>query len=421
MDSGKTNILYIHHGNHRAGAPLSLLYTIVEVRKQGYNPIVGLAVPSPELNKLYLDHGIKTIEMPWIKMLYFWSANRMEWWKPSTYKALWNILIHQRKGLKRTQACIDTLSIQIVHLNSVSLVALVPYLLKRRIKFVWHIREHGPEYKSLLRYYVRKLMLRSPDVIFLSKAEQYSWIGSYRHGKVMYNFVDKAKFDYSIDTDELRKKLGLNGENQIILYAGGAKYHKGITILIEALKILAPHHPTIRCIMLDFEFPNKNKTNLSNLKRNVSKFYNSRYIDIEKFANDQIKAYNLDEICIRLPFDAEAQPYYALADLVVFPATCPHFARPVIEAAMMKKPVVVTDWPILREIILNGKTGLTSKPKDSVDLADKMATIIFNKKLGQEMGEDAYAFAMREFTPENQMPVLLKMYSALSERKYCYG
>lgn len=414
MNRNKTNVLYIHHGNHRAGAPLSLLYTIIEVRKHGYNPIVGLAVPSPELNKLYHDHGIETVDMPWVKMLYFWSANRMEWWKPSTYKALWDILIYQRKGLKRTQACIDSYAIQIVHLNSVSLVALVPYLLKRRINFVWHIREHGPRSKSLLRYYVKKLLLRSPNVIFLSKAEQFSWIDSYNHGEIMYNFVDRVKYNFSIDTSALRKHLCLTDENQIILYAGGAKYHKGITVLIEALEILAAKQPTIRCIMLDSAFPHNGKTTITSLKRIISKIHNSAHIDIETFVNDQIEAKNLKEICIRLPFDAEAQPYYALADLVVFPATCPHFARPVIEAAIMKKPVVVTDWPVLREIIQTGKTGLISKPKDSIDLAEKIATIIFNKKLAKKMGNEGYKFAKNNFTAEHQIPKLLEIYSRIS-------
>ena len=61
-------VLYIHHGSEKGGAPLSLLYTILGVRDQGYLPLVGLVKPNLNLHKLYNDHGIQTVELSFISL-----------------------------------------------------------------------------------------------------------------------------------------------------------------------------------------------------------------------------------------------------------------------------------------------------------------------------------------------------------------
>ena len=162
----------------------------------------------------------------------------------------------------------------------------------------------------------------------------------------------------------------------MLLYLGGVKHHKGITVLVKAMQQLTKEIPEIRCVMLDSAFPKDGKTRITPFKRFISKLYNSEHLDLETHINDRIKALNLEKYCIRLPFDTETQPYFALADVVVFPALRPHFARPVIEAALMKKPVVVTDWPVLKEIIIPNKTGLLTHPKDTQDLADKIKALL---------------------------------------------
>src|SRR5690606_22577213 len=104
----------------------------------------------------------------------------------------------------------------------------------------------------------------------------------------------------------------------------------------------------------------------------------------------------------------------ALADVIVFPALRPHFARPVIEAALMKKPVVVTDWPVLKEIIIPNKTGLLAHPDSAQDLVDKIKTLLLDRLLAQRMGKAGYEFAAQHFTPEHQIPKLLEMYAYLA-------
>jgi glycosyltransferase involved in cell wall biosynthesis len=60
------------------------------------------------------------------------------------------------------------------------------------------------------------------------------------------------------------------------------------------------------------------------------------------------------------------------ADCVVLPSYREGTPKSLLEAASMAKPVIATDVPGCRQVVLNRVTGLLCKEKDAVDLADKM-------------------------------------------------
>jgi len=402
-------VLFIHHGDHKGGAPLSMLYTMLAIRDRGYHPVVGLAIPTPELKKLYGDHQIETIDMTWIRMIYFWSANPMQWWKPSTYITIAKALEGRSNRDALTHAILIKYKIDIVHLNSVSLFTVVPFLKKINFPFVWHIREHAPKSGSLIFSKIKSLMHESRDLIFLTEEEQISWLGDKTHGTVVYNFVSKEKFDFSMDVTKVREQLNLTQTDKIILYLGGFKPHKGVDVLINTLHKLKSKYPDLKCIMPDSVIYSGNT---KNWKTNLRK---------KSFADlmiERIIRYNLQDNCIRIPFDTDAQKYFAVTDLVVFPALTPHFARPVIEAAIMKKPVIVSDWPVLLEVVEPNVTGLVVRPNDESELFDKIDLLFSDEALRNRLAENAYQYAVNKFTADAQIQKIINMYELYSVNKH---
>ena len=63
-------------------------------------------------------------------------------------------------------------------------------------------------------------------------------------------------------------------------------------------------------------------------------------------------------------------PFYAAADIVIFPSTEPHQARPVYEAGASCKPCVISDFPNTAEFAKDGVNVLTFRPGDAKALAD---------------------------------------------------
>jgi glycosyltransferase involved in cell wall biosynthesis len=126
-----------------------------------------------------------------------------------------------------------------------------------------------------------------------------------------------------------------------------------------------------------------------------------------------IQRLDLKKICIRTAFDARVERLLAACDLVVFPATTNHFARPIVEAAAMAKPVVASRFPILQELVKHDETGLLVPPGDPGDLANALVTLLRDRRKRLEFGERAYAIAKMRFDATNNTKAIMQLYDDL--------
>ena len=103
-------------------------------------------------------------------------------------------------------------------------------------------------------------------------------------------------------------------------------------------------------------------------------------------------------------------------DLLVFPATKPHFARPVIEANAMKIPVVISDLPGNDEIVTDGVNGLSVTVNDPVALAEKINVLCHSQALLKKMGENGFRIARDRFDAEKNISDVLRVYQEVLSR-----
>lgn len=98
----------------------------------------------------------------------------------------------------------------------------------------------------------------------------------------------------------------------------------------------------------------------------------------------------------RRPFD-EVPRAYSIVDIAVFPrkgqAIC-EIVSPLkpFEAMAMGKAVIASDVRPLKDIIAHGETGLLHRKDDAADLADKLARMIEDKDLRDNLGSAARAW-----------------------------
>lgn len=393
-NSGKGRVLFIHHGGIAGGAPLSMLYTMQGVHDDGYTPIAALRKPMPELHELYNNAGFETIETPWIPMFITWSGSEGKWWNPITWKGVYGAFKMWAAAKTKLTTLIKRENIDLVHLNSVGLSNCAEALMEMDHPFVWHVREHGPSRKGKRYQRISSTLAKAENVVFLSKAERESWLNDDDHGTVVHNFIDFDRLSKAKPTAEAKKDLGIAANRKVILYVGGSKSHKGVLELLDALGELKRRqkHDFV-CLMPDSAV--KSPGQLTKMEKKIA---------------ESITVNGLEENCELLPFTPDIINLFAACDVLVFPATKPHFARPVIEASAMSKPAIASDLKAIDELIIDGKTGYLIPAGDVGALTNKMTEVFDDPVLAAKMGEAGRQFALEEFEFHKQIEKILHVY-----------
>lgn len=387
-------ILFIHHGGIAGGAPFSMLYTMQGIRDKGFDLVVGLINPLPELHTLYNANGYETFDMAYIPKLITISGGEGKWYNPIVWYYVCLAAIAWKRAHIKLLKFIADHSIDLVHLNSVGLSNPATILRKFKIPYVWHIREHAPVRKGLRFSFIQRRLKKAKFTIFLSKAEQRSWLDNNLQGTVVHNFIDIKKFDYKTSSDQARSIWDIPKANKVILYVGGMQKHKGILPFLKALALVEENYEgEFSCLMPDTYLEDIKKAN-----------------PLEKRVYAEIESTGLSNKCILMPFTQDVVNLFAACDILVFPATKPHFARPIVEAGAMKKPVVATDISVIDEIVRDGETGLLSKLDDTKDLADKILLLLRNPVMCDRLGEGGYNFVLESFELQKQTDRIAELY-----------
>ncbi len=407
-------VLFIHHGSLNGGAPLSMNYTMNALKPYGYKFTVGLVSYTQDSINFFEKSDNEVINLSWIKIQTLYSAFDKPIYNRYSFKEWFSVQINREKIKKQIKAIFSDGNYDLMHLNSVVLSPIVEILLELDIPFVWHIREAAPKKNRDFRFNkIVKLMQKAENLIFLSEDEQQSWLGNSKHGIVVNNFVDFKTFNTkNIDVSNVKNKYNVNSGEFILLFLGGFKPHKGPDLLLKALDILVNKkgYKNIKCIMPD-TIKNKKSSLKLIIKQTVKQilFFYKKQKDFDKEMFNYIDRYNLKDNCILLPFNPYTQELFAICDIVLFPATVPHFARPIIEAGAMRKPVIATNLPILNNLVINGKTGFLTE-LNSQSIADSIEKLYNNSELSNKMGKNAELMAKEKYNADKQILMIHKMY-----------
>jgi glycosyltransferase involved in cell wall biosynthesis len=90
--------------------------------------------------------------------------------------------------------------------------------------------------------------------------------------------------------------------------------------------------------------------------------------EVKRWAGEGIIAY--------LGETEDVRPFIAEADCVVLPSYREGLPRSLLEASAMGKPMVATDVPGCREIVLDGDTGFLCAAKSAQSLAEAMGAML---------------------------------------------
>ena len=100
-------------------------------------------------------------------------------------------------------------------------------------------------------------------------------------------------------------------------------------------------------------------------------------------------------------------------DLLVLPSLYEGLPLVVLEAGAMGKPVIATNVDGSPEVIINKETGLIIPPEDSTALKDALELFLKDRRLPQELGENAIMHIAENFSHKKQIAETESLYLKL--------
>lgn len=187
--------------------------------------------------------------------------------------------------------------------------------------------------------------------------------------------IDESLFEPFLDITKQRSVrhhtlsgLGLDPEKITFGYVGRMTHDKGISQLVEALKLMAAKGHQTQCLF-------------------VGEAEDSDILGDLRFL-PQARA---------VPWTADIGSIYCCIDVLCLPSFREGMPTVVLEAAMMGVPTIGARSTGIVDAIRHGKTGLIVDQRDPALLAEAMARLAKEKRLRDTLGTNAQRYARAHF------------------------
>lgn len=390
----KKRILFIHHGNARAGAFISLLGLLDGLDQSKFESIICSSENDAEVIQILESKGHITCG----KRMQMFAHTSAGWYRPWRIDDVLELAQWFRdypQARRNLQKLIADTTPDIVHFNSLTLApyARIPH--EMGVPVIVHVRERVEDgFFGMRKTWLRQQLIQNADkVICICKDNMERLNLPKINNTVIYNPVDLSKFDFGISQEEARRELEIPEGARAVLFAGGAVVAiKGLYDFLDAMAGLVRSYPDLYCLMpgVDIEGDLAPKPTL---RKRVAQLM-GRYVNRDRCYR-KLKASGLSQCIRQSEFTYDMEKWLAACDVVCVPHIEPHFSRTVLEAGAMKKPVVAYAIGGVEEVVQHGETGLLVRLKDINGLQASIEKLLKDPDLGSKLGECGYRQAQR--------------------------
>ena len=208
-------------------------------------------------------------------------------------------------------------------------------------------------------------------------------------GRGSSNGIDIDRFNNALfekaDIQTLKKELHIDQEF-IYTYVGRLVTDKGINELVVAFDIFSKNH-NAKLILVGW-----------------------RESELDPLLPETENILTQNKHIIQVGFQQDVRPYFAIADVLVFPSYREGFPNVVLQAGAMQVPSIVTNINGCNEIIRDGENGLIIPVKNVDAIITSMLHLIQNPKILQLMKKQAREIIVKNYRHTFIWEELLKEY-----------
>ena len=246
---------------------------------------------------------------------------------------------------------------------------------------VWHTKTGL--FKKILMI-LDKIIVKCATIILVDGQSQRKYLidnkiveenNSYVLGKGSISGVDTSRFIPDDDSrTQMRNIQNLHKDEIAFMFLGRFNVDKGLLDLAHAFKKLRKENNNVKLLLVGFD-----EENLES--------------QIKEIIND-------DEAIIFTGPTAKPQDYLQAADVFCLPSYREGFGTSVIEASLMKLPIICSDTYGLIETIVENETGLRHKVADRDSIYTQMKILSDNADMRKNYGENGSCYVKKYFSAE---------------------
>jgi len=241
---------------------------------------------------------------------------------------------------------------------------------------------HGLQYPLLKA--LNRIVIKNSDICTANSrasAKMVSDIAGREDTQVIPMGVDTNLFSRSDKIDIIRKKNEIDGN--VLLFVGRLIRVKGVYYLIKALPKVLKQHPKTKLLIVG---SGPEKRRLIQLSAELEIIKRVVFIDVV-LQDDLIPLYSMANILI-------------LPSIMDITGETEGLGVVLLEAMACRVPVIGSDVGGIKDIIIDGETGLLSKQKNSDSLAEKIISLLSDEQLRKKVIENGFKLVKEKFTWE---------------------
>jgi glycosyltransferase involved in cell wall biosynthesis len=205
---------------------------------------------------------------------------------------------------------------------------------------------------------------------------------------VQHNAIRREPEPSAADVEMVRKRLGLDENERVIISIGRLSKEKAQADLISAFNRLGESHPEINAkLVIAGDGPE--------FERLRSAAQASRHGERIVFAGQM----------------SNVQPFYSIADVFVLPSHSEGSPNVVLEAMAANVPVVATAVGGVPEIVENDESALLVPASDPAAMAAAIARVLSDNNLARRLTTGAADLVVQNHSPEQYARSLLRCYA----------
>ena len=210
--------------------------------------------------------------------------------------------------------------------------------------------------------------------------------------------IDTSLFNPTLSGERVRASLGINADEEVILFVGNLTKTKGVHVLVKAMRTITKVFSKAKLLIVLHVSKDKLGEETRDLRAKINSLHlqkNVVFMGISQRMPEVIAA------C-----DVFVAPFLSTAGPSDYPL-------PILEAMAVGKPVVATNVGGIPEIISSDHNGILVRPNDPAHLAEAVVYLLKNIDAAKAIGQTAASFARENFATEKVVKMIENVYEEL--------